>query len=811
MARIESKNMDESYRLSQEIQALRDRMTKLCAATLRINESLDFDTVLQGVLDSARSLTNARYGVMTLLDDYGGIQDSLSSGMTAEETKQLWNLAGGMRLFGYLRSIAEPLRLPDLLSHVRCMGLPELRPPMEVSPAVSFLASPVLHRAERVGNVYLAEKEGGGEFTREDEETLVLFASQAALVISNARTHREERRARTYMETLIETCPVGVAVLNAKTGEPVSFNREAARMVSGLLDQDQPAEELLRLVTIKRADGSEFSLQELSLAQALSAVETVRAEEVVIKLSDGRSVTALMNATPILSTQGQVESFVITMQDMTALEELDRQRAEFLGMVSHELRAPLSSIKGSATTLKESANTLDPAEMELFFRIIEQQSDHMSSLITDLLNLARIDTGALSVAPEATEAAGLVDQARNSFLSGADRNNIHIDLEPDLPLVMADRRRIVQVLINLLSNAAKHSPESSPIQMAVTWEAMHVAFSVTDHGRGLSPDLLPTLFRKFSRIDGDDRGQNLEGSGLELAICKGIVEAHGGRIWAESGDPGLGARFTFTLPMATQADYVAMARPPRPNGRFHRAGRERTRVLVVDDDPQTLRFVRDTLSNAGYESMVTGNPEQVSSLIKKEKPHLVLLDLILPGVDGIELMESVPELGEAPVIFLSAYGRDQIIARALQAGAVDYIVKPFSPTELVARIQTALRRQHTAVWTAPSEPYRFGALTINYTERIVSLAGRAIRLTDREYRLLYELSVNAGRLLTHNQLLQRVWGPGQLGHSGPIRTVVKNLRRKLSDYANNPRYILTEPRVGYRMPKSEEQEDATSD
>lgn len=382
-------------------------------------------------------------------------------------------------------------------------------------------------------------------------------------------------------------------------------------------------------------------------------------------------------------------------------------------------------------------------------------------------------------------------------------------METDLPLVMADRRRIVQVLVNLLSNAAKHSPEASPIQIAAAWEAVHITFSVTDHGKGLSSDLLPTLFRKFSRIDGDDRSRNLEGSGMGLAICKGIVEAHGGRIWAESDGPGLGARFTFTLPVVTQADNVTIPVTHRPDGRSRRTGRERTRVLVVDDDPQTLRYVRDTLSNSGFEPIVTGNPEQVSSLMKREKPHLVLLDLMLPEADGIELMETAPEL-EEPVIFLSAYGRDQIIAKALQAGAVDYIVKPFSPTELVARIQTALRRRYTSVWTEQAEPYRFGALTINYTERRVSLAGRAIRLTDREYRLLYVLSINAGRLLTHHQLLQRVWGTGQLGHSGPIRTVVKNLRRKLSDDANNPRYILTEPRVGYSMPKTEEQEDATS-
>ena len=801
MARIESKNMDESYRLSQEIQALRDRMTKLCAATLRINESLDFDTVLQGVLDSARSLTTARYGVLTTLDESDLPQDLVTSGMSVEHHRTLENRTPeGITMYKYLSGLLEPLRGSNYTDHVSSIGLSYILP-VSIS---SFLTAPIRHAGESVGNIYLAKQEPGEEFTREDEETLVMFASQAALVISNARRYREERRARTDMETLIETCPLGVAVLNAKTGEPVSFNREAARIVSGLLEQDQPAEELLRLVTIKRADGSEFSLQELSLAQALSAAETVRAEEVVIKLPDGRSVATLMNATPILSTKGQVESLVVTLQDMTALEALERRRAEFLGVVSHELRAPLTSIKGSVTTLRESQASLDPAERDLFFRIIEQQANHMSGLITDLLDLARIDTGGLSVAPEATEATILVDQARNTFLSGGGRNNIHIDMETGLPLVMADRRRIVQVLVNLLSNAAKHSPEASPIQMTAAWEAVHITFSVTDHGKGLSSELLPTLFRKFSRIDGDDRGGTLEGSGMGLAICKGIVEAHGGRIWAESDGPGLGARFTFTLPVVTQADNVTIPVTHRPDGRSRRTGRERTRVLVVDDDPQTLRYVRDTLSNAGFEPIVTGNPEQVSSLMKREKPHLVLLDLMLPGADGIELMEIVTELGEAPVIFLSAYGRDQIIAKALQAGAVDYIVKPFSPTELVARIQTALRRRYTSVWTEPAEPYRFGALTINYTERRISLAGRAIRLTDREYRLLYELSINSGRVLTHNQLLQRVWGPGQLGHSGPIRTVVKNLRRKLSDNSSSPRYILTEPRVGYRMPKTQE-------
>ena len=794
--------MEQADDQAREIAELRDRLSRLSQASLRINESLDFDTVLQGVLDSACSLTGARYGVITLLDGSGKVQDFLYSGLTPEESRRFADFPNGMLFFEYLSSISEPLRLRDFHSYVRELGLPEFHPPMAVSSPLPFLAAPIRHLGESVGAFYVGEKEL--EFTPEDEETLVMFASQAALVIANARRHREEQRTRADLETLVNTTPVGVMVFDAKTGEVRSINREARRIVSDLCEPDGTAEQLLEVLTFRRADGREVSLVEFPLAQGLRTGETVRAEEIVLQSPDGRSVTTLVNATPIFLEEGEVESVVVTIQDMTPMEELERLRAEFLGMVSHELRTPLASIKGSAATLTEAASDLDPAEMLQFYRIIGEQADYMRDLIGDLLDVARIETGELSVAPVPADVASLVDEARSRFQSGGGRNNLNIDLSSELPLVMADGRRIVQVLNNLLSNAAWNSHEASAIGVSAVREGYHVAVSVTDEGRGIAAERLPHLFRKFSRIDGEDRRRDIAGSGLGLAICKGIVEAHGGRIWAESDGLGLGARFTFTIPVAVDA----VAGVPRLSARRERAEKERTRVICVDDDPQTLRYVRDALARAGYAPIVTADPQEAASLVEANDPHLVLLDLMLPGTDGIELMGDILDMADVPVIFLSAYGQEEIIARAFENGADDYVVKPFSPTELVARIKAALRKREAPEWAEPSQPYVFGDLTIDYAERRVYLAGRPVQLTAIEYGLLFELSANAGRVMTYDRLLQRVWGLRISGDSRRVRTAAKQLRRKLGDDANNPTYILNEPRVGYRMEKGEERENA---
>ena len=767
-----------------ESEARSDLVSRLSAATLRISASLELDTVLREVLDSARALTGARCGVITTVDEAGQAQDFVSSGISPEEHRQLAEWPGGPRLFEHLRSLPGALRLTDLNAYVRSLGFSSM-------PALTrtFQGTPMRHRDVDVGSFFLGEKEGEGEFTGEDEEILMLFASQAATAIANARAYRSEQRARADLEALVDTSPVGVVVFNARTGRMVSVNREAKRIVEGLRLPGGSLEQVLEVLTLRRADGQEVSLEKLSMTQALGTGETVRAEEIVLEVPDGRRLRTLINATPIQSGDGEVESVVVTLQDLTPLEELERLRSEFLDMVSHELRAPLTSIKGSTATVLGASPAPPPAEVLQFFRIIDEQADHMRGLISDLLDAGSIEAGTLSVTPEPSDLADLVDQARTTFLSGGRRHTVLLDLPTDLPRVMADRQRIVQVLNNLLANAARLSPESSTIRVAAALHGVDVEISVADEGRGVPAEKLPYLFQKYTGLGGEgERG--LRGTGLGLAICKGLVEAHGGRIRADSGGLGQGARVTFSVPVAAEAGDGAAAANTRL--RAHPGG-ERTRILVVDDDPQALRFMRGTLDEAGYDPIVTGDPRDLTRILHAEKPRLVLLDLLLPETDGIELMESVPGLADRPVIFISAYGRDETVARALETGASDYIVKPFSATELTARVRAALRRQ------ARPEPFVLGELAIAWEQRRVTLAGRPVPLTVTEYELLRVLSLNAGQVCEYDSLIRQVWGEEDSANPTLVRTFVKNLRRKLGEDAGQPTYILTERGVGYRM------------
>ncbi len=785
--------LKNTERLAAENETLGGRLSKMTDAILRISEDLDLDTVLQEVVDSAQLLTGASFAALTTHDTSGDPQDVLISGLTEEKTERIMSYRQGHALFGYLSRLREPLRTRDFTAHVGAAGFPDF--PANIG---GFLSTQIRVRDRHVGSIYIGERESGGEFRLEDEETLKMFAAQAAMAITNARRYGEEQRAKADLEALVNTSPVGVLVLDSNSRKVVRINHEACRIM-GLQSGEEGSAADLGMVEFRRLDGTAMQPDEVPIERALRTGVTVHAEELVIVGPSGEQVTTLVNATPIRSDEDQLVAVLATIQDITPLEELERLRNDFLGMVSHELRTPLTSIKGSAATVLGASSPLDPAEIRQFFRIIEEQADHMRDLINNLLDLSRIEAGTLSVAAEPTDVADVIDRARNAFLSGGYRSSIEVNVMPGLPRFAADGQRIVQVLHNLFSNASSHSRDWSSVRVTAWLHDAHVVISVDDEGKGIASEHLPRLFTKFARIDaGED--VRISGHGLGLAICKGIVEAHGGRIWAESDGEGRGTRFTFTIPAV---DETTSGRLPESTGGPRDPGsvsRGRDRILVVDDDPQILRYVRNTLVDAGYVPVVTGDPNEVSGLLDSERPRLVLVNLVLPGVDGFELLTRIRTDFRIPVIVLS--GRQgQDITKAFERGAADYVVKPFSPAELVARIGAALR-QVAAFPHAGIEPYQHGDLVINYLERTVTVAGEPVRLTPTEYKLLFELSRYPGRVLTHDQLLASVWGQDHPADQRLLRSFIKNVRQKLGDDARSPSYIFTQSGVGYRLVKS---------
>jgi len=510
--------------------------------------------------------------------------------------------------------------------------------------------------------------------------------------------------------------------------------------------------------------------------------------------------------TPVRDASGNVLASRSIVVDITerkrAEEELERLRSEFLGMVTHELKTPLTAIKGSAATALGSRRPYSPQENRELFQIIDEQADRLRDLVDSLLDMTRIEAGSLSISPEPTDLRAVLEEARTTFVRSGGSQEVQLELADGLPVVVADRHRTVQVLTNLLNNAARFSPPTVPIAIVVEYDPLHVTVHVRDRGQGIPREKLPRLFKKFSQVH-DDTGQKLSGTGLGLAICKGIVEAHGGRIWADSAGEGQGSTFSFTLPVAAETGVKSLSDEARRAAHLGRVRRpaERTRVLAVDDEPQVLRYLQRSLDEAGYQAIVTSDPSQVAKLVELEEPDMILLDLRLPGTSGFDLLKRIREFSGVPVIFLTASDREEDTVRALRMGADDYITKPFSPSELLARIGAALRRRLLPDLMEARPPLVLGDLTINFAERRVTVAGKGVSLSATEYKILYELAINAGRVLTHDQILHRVWGEEYSGETELVRSFIRNLRRKLGDDAHHPRFIFTERQAGYGMLK----------
>ena len=356
------------------------------------------------------------------------------------------------------------------------------------------------------------------------------------------------------------------------------------------------------------------------------------------------------------------------------LRRSDLVKTALLRAVSHDLRSPLTGITTAIGALRSETLVFSDEDRRELLDTIAVDAERLGRLVGDLLDLSRLEAGGAEPDAEVWALDELVRDAVHD-LPGSDR----VDLVGESPLVNVDAVQIQRVLANLVENALKFSPPDAHVHVRITATRQEAIVRIVDQGPGLEEGELDRVFEPFYRSGTNQRS----GAGLGLAIARGFAAANGGRLWAES-KPGQGATFALALPVVDV-----------PAG----AARMKQRVLVVDDEPQILRALGTTLRGAGFDVDTADTAERALAAAAAHPPAAVILDLVLPDGSGTDVCRELRTWTEAPVIVLSAVGEEREKIAALDAGADDYVTKPFSVDELLARLRAVLRRAALRVGT----------------------------------------------------------------------------------------------------------------
>ncbi|MCH8109408.1 MAG: GAF domain-containing protein [Chloroflexi bacterium] len=511
------------------------------------------DATLASIPDLARRMVQAEYAALAIMDESGKIVNFITSGMSDKEQASIGEPPIGKGLLGVLHSEGKTIRIPNIAEDYRAVGFPPNHPIME-----ALLGVPIMLNGVNMGNLYLTNKQGTGEFTEHDQEIVEGLAQCAALAIENVRLYARESRLRQEAETersrlraIIESSAAGVVVADAKDGSVVLANKEAARIFGFHVSPGEHIEKYEQAAAYRKHDGTQYEIDELPLQRALKEGVTSRGVEVLFDFADGRKIPTVVNAAPVYDENGEITAAIAVFEDITALQEVERLKAEFLSMVTHDLKGPLATIKGLSSSLLMKQGPRDIDTFLEFVNSIDEEADRMAELVSNLLEMSRIEANAMPMDPElchladiATESVRHVERSR---IGG--QHKITVDVPLELPEIYADYDQISRVFSNLVSNAIKYSPPDSEITIRsyIDPDDSHTIITeVKDNGVGISEGELDKIFDKFYRVT-SQTGRGRPGSGLGLAICKAIAQSHDGKIWVES-EPGIGSTFFFSLP-----------------------------------------------------------------------------------------------------------------------------------------------------------------------------------------------------------------------------------------------------------------------
>lgn len=518
---------------------------------------------------------------------------------------------------------------------------------------------------------------------RDQSGQLVGFA-KVTRDLTERRLHEEQLREREEnLNLLVEGVKDHAMFLIDPQGSIKTWNSGAARLF-GYRFEEAAGQSATMLLAAHEATGGYMQSQ---LASARAA--GFSSSEGWYQRADGSRFWA-ETATNILKDEnGRTKAFVQIVRDateskrVTALENEGKRLGEFIAVLSHELRNPLAPILNAMAILQKLVG--QQTEAKWCVDLVTRQVDHLRRLVEDLMDVSRVTSGKIRLAPVVIELSTLLRTACSAS-EHLMRDHQHV-LRMDMPvrpvMVNADPTRLTQVITNLLSNAAKYTPNGGELRVVLTSSESHATVQVVDNGIGMSESMLVQAFDPFVQgVRGLDRSEG--GMGIGLTLVKKIVELHGGAVSAASAGKDLGTTITFTLPLAEVEEEISASPPAIPGAKA--SGRK---VLVVDDNQDAAETLAMMLRIYGHEVRVAYNGPDALTEAASMRPDVALMDIGLPGMTGIEAgerMRSLPGLSNLMLIAVTGYGQPRDLAATKEAGFDAHLTKPIEPAELNRRL-----------------------------------------------------------------------------------------------------------------------------
>lgn len=458
-----------------------------------------------------------------------------------------------------------------------------------------------------------------------------------------------------------------------------------------------------------------------------------------------------------------------------------------LAQAAHALKAPLAVIKGSATTLL--AGEWDAPTRDELLALIDAQSDRLLRLLNNLLEVWRLEAGQTPLHREPVELVSLLDGLAERWATAHPSRVPQVRAPASLPATMLDAGWLVEALDRLVRFAASSAVDETPVVIEARAHTGDIELLLTAPGRSLAPEEYAALFEPFAAVANQDDTD-------ELMLVRAVAAAHGGAVVAGPPAHGSGVLFRMTLPREDSALPAQGARSLGAQAPVAHSRRAQPVIVVAEHDERLAHTLRAHLEAQGYRVLLAGDTDQLKPLLAREAPDLVLLDALLGDGAHDAILASIAR--QTAVVVLGS-GEEASCVRALDLGALDYLAQPFGMPELLARVRAAVRLAARPPREEPESTFRSGALTIEFAQQLVRIDACAVSLSRTEYMLLRVLAQHAGRVLTHAQLLERVWGPGYEHEVEFLWVYVRRLRRKIEPDPRHPCYILTVPGVGYRL------------